>query len=139
MQKKLVFIIGFLIFLGCQSNIDKEELELLNGYWEIDEVKMPDGTFKDYEINQTVDYIFLKDTIGFRKKVAPQLDGTYLVTNHQETFVVITENEVFFLEYKTEYGIWREKLIDLCEEHFTVENENGIIYTYKKQEAFSIK
>jgi hypothetical protein len=139
MQKILIFTISFLFLTSCQQKISSSDLVLLNGYWEIDEVTMADGSSKDYEINQTVDFIKYENGEGIRKKVAPQLDGTYLVTNHQESFKIIEEKDQLFLEYKTEYGTWREKLIQLGEEEFTVENDQKTIYTYKKQEAFSIK
>lgn len=139
MFRKIVLFFGFLLLIGCQKSIDFEDLTLLNGYWEIDKVTMPDGNSKLYEINQTADYIFFKDNKGFRKKVAPQYDGTYLVTEHQETFEVEEIEGNFILKYSTEYGDWTEKLIDLSDTHFSVENEQKIFYTYKKQVAFSVK
>lgn len=139
MQKSLIIVLLTIVLSGCQQNITTEDLSKLNGYWEITEVTMPDGSSKTYKINQTVDYISYESNDGIRKKVAPQFDGTYLVTDHQENFTIVEENDVFYMEYKTEYGTWREKLIQLCDETFTVENDQKTIYEYKKQEAFSLK
>uniref|UniRef100_UPI00404A9AC2 hypothetical protein n=1 Tax=Flavobacterium sp. TaxID=239 RepID=UPI00404A9AC2 len=139
MQKSLIIILLTVFLSSCQQNITTEDLSKLNGYWEITEVTMPDGSSKTYKINQTVDYISYENNDGIRKKVAPQFDGTYLVTDHQENFTIVEENDAFYMEYKTEYGTWREKLIQLCDETFTVENDQKTIYEYKKQEAFSLK
>jgi hypothetical protein len=139
MQKFILFSLLILSFSGCQEAVKSSDLVLLNGYWEIDEVTMSDGSSKDYEINQSVDYIKYENGEGIRKKVAPQLDGTYLVTNHQESFTILEENKQFFIEYKTEYGSWREKLLHIDKETFSVENDQKTIYLYKKQVAFSIK
>lgn len=139
MQKFVLFSLFILSLSGCQDAVKSSDLVLLNGYWEIDKVTMSDGSSKDYEINQTVDYINYENGEGIRKKVAPQLDGTYLVTDHQESFKILEENEQFFIEYKTEFGTWREKLLHVTEETFSVENDQKTIYSYKKQVAFSIK
>ncbi|WP_152378400.1 hypothetical protein [Flavobacterium haoranii] len=67
-MKKIVLLFA-LALVSCVSKVKKEELQLLNGYWEIEEVKTQDGDKKTYKINEALDYFFINDSLkGFRKK-----------------------------------------------------------------------
>ncbi len=45
-MKRIISIFTFLLLVSCQSEIKKEDLSKLNGYWEIKEVSMPSGEKK---------------------------------------------------------------------------------------------
>ena len=55
-MKRIIPIFTFLLLVSCQSEIKKEDLSKLNGYWGIKEVELPNGEKKDYKINETIDY-----------------------------------------------------------------------------------
>jgi hypothetical protein len=139
MKINTFFGIFLVLFLNsCGGRVSQSDLTKLNGYWEISKVEMPDGSTKDYSINPTVDYLEIKDKKGFRKKVAPQYDGTYLINDHVETLKVVQEDDVFIIEYKTEYATWKEKILHICDEELALENENQTIYYYKRQPSFDL-
>jgi len=52
-MKKIYALLIVVAFYGCSAPI-QERLDLLNGYWEIEKVMLPDGTSKTYTISQTI-------------------------------------------------------------------------------------
>ncbi len=137
---KRFFFFGIILTLAaCQKKISTDDLPLLNGYWEIKQVGLPDGTLKEYTINTTVDYIEVKDLSGFRKKVYPQLDGTFDTSNDVETFSLIQGPDGIEIHYKTEHSEWTEKLLALNDGSFTVTNAENKTYTYHRFQPINIK
>ncbi len=135
-----IAIIGYLFFIfGCSNSISKEDLTQLNGYWEIEQVVFPDGNTKAYKVSTTVDYIQLEGVEGFRKKVSPKFDGTYETSDDAESFSITEKDGSFILNYKTELSEWSEKLEDLDADTFSVVNEEGLQYDYKRFEPISIE
>lgn len=136
---KRIFAIGFcFLFLGCTNGISKGDLELLNGYWEINEVIFSDGKKKEYNVNTSVDYIEFKGLKGFRKKVQPKFNGTFQTSDDAEAFLISEIDGNFFINYKTELSEWSEKLVQLNSDTFSVVNEEDVRYEYKRFEPISI-
>ncbi|HZJ19250.1 MAG TPA: hypothetical protein VFD35_02710 [Pricia sp.] len=135
-----VVLIGYLfIFFGCSSGVSKEDLTQLNGYWEIGQVVFPDGSTKEYKLSTTIDYIQLEGLKGFRKKVSPKFDGTYQTSDDAEAFTILETDGSFTINYKTELSEWSEKLAALDTETFSVVNEEGLRYDYKRFEPIAIE
>lgn len=142
-MKKFIgsIFISFLFFLvSCGSKVTEENLKDINGYWEIEQVKLPDGTEKDYSISTTIDHFEIDiEGKGFRQKVVPQMDGTYETNGVKETVVLKQEESIYWIEYKTEYASWKEQLLSIDKDHMIVKNANDIVYTYKRPIPFSKK
>ncbi|MBQ0116455.1 MAG: hypothetical protein KBS98_00920 [Flavobacterium sp.] len=139
MKKFAGLILLFVLMTGCKQEIKQADLVGLNGYWEIEEVILPDGSKKDYTINTTVDYFQLDKLAGIRKKVMPQLDGTYLANDLVENFTISEKEGTWTVVYKTPYNTWKETLLTLDAESLIFQHENGIKYIYKKSTGFSLK
>ncbi|WP_338731082.1 lipocalin family protein [Mangrovimonas cancribranchiae] len=138
-MKYITALLSCLFVMSCSQN---KNIQDLNGYWEIEEVVMPDGTKKAYNFNNTIDFIELtSDSTGFRKKLKPNFNGTYETSNVviEETFVVKKENDSLHLYYKTPYSSWKETILLLDEEALQVINKNQIIYTYKPYHPIKIE
>jgi hypothetical protein len=127
------------IVTACQQKITTTDIDMLNGYWEIERAANPDREKKDYTINPTIDYFKITDNKGFRTKVYPQFDGKYLTNKQAEQIKIVVVDDKTFIAYKTEYSQWREQIIEIVKDKLTVKNEDGIIYKYKRPTAFSIK
>lgn len=138
-MKKLTLILITFLFISCQKEVKKEDLVKLNGYWEIQQVAKPDGENKDYKVNETVDYFEIRSNVGFRQKVMPQFDGKFKTNGIQETIRIIDSNKVFYLEYSTDYGKWKEQILELKDSTLVLKNKENLKYTYKKFKPFSIK
>ncbi|WP_350285248.1 lipocalin family protein [uncultured Croceitalea sp.] len=133
------FLICFLLLVpGCTSRVEKSELEQLNGYWEIVEVVFPDGQKKSYSINPTIDYIEIDGMKGFKKKVQPKFDGTYDTSDDAELFNFIEKENTFVFHYKNGLSEWHERLTKLNSDEFSMVNQDGIEYSYKRYQPINI-
>lgn len=130
-------LISLLILVSCNSKPDFKEVSKLNGFWEIEKAETPYGD-KSYSINQTVDYIQIKDSTGFRKKMQPSLIGNYKSSANREYFTVQNLEDSLVLVYKTDYDTWTETLIKIEDDKFEVKNQQDFIYTYKRHEPKTI-
>lgn len=136
MNRFLILFIGILLF-SC-SSVTEDKLTLLNGYWEIIEVEFSNGNKKEYKVNSNVDYFMLKDLNGYRKKVNPKFDGSFETSDDAEPFTILKKNDAFKMSYKNSLSSWEERILSLSDENFSVKNENGTIYRYKRFEPIHI-
>jgi hypothetical protein len=139
MRKSFILLLLCLIALGCKREITTEELQLLNGYWEIEKVVFKEGKDKVYNANQSYDYFQLDTTKkGFRKKVMPQLNGTFLVNDTYENITIRNEDKLSFIDYTTPYATWSEEIISLSKENLVLRNDQNNDYYYKKAAPINI-
>ena len=138
-MKKILFLIVLGSVLSCRQKISDADISNLNGYWEIEKVELPDGDKKEYKVNETIDFFKIEANKGFRKKVMPQLDGTYLTNDVKEDVVVFVKDGDALLQYKTTYASWNEEIIELTNDKLVVKNQQEIEYYYKRPAKFSVK
>ena len=122
---------------SCNNQTSEEKIEHLDGYWEITKAELPEGITKEFKFSELVDYIQVDSTSGFRKKVRPQLDGTFIASDDVEIFNIKVENDSLNLYYTTPYTQWKETVISSEENELVVLNPKGIIYTYKRFTPYS--
>jgi len=138
MNMKIVILCLALGLLSCEQKIDAENLQFLNGYWEIEKVSFPDGSTKAYTVNESIDYIQLEHLKGFRKKVSPTFNGTYTTNDAAEFFTIFQKEEQYFMQYQTELSDWTEHIENISKNNFAVTNENNMTYYYKRYEPINI-
>jgi len=139
MKKTIVLVFACLLFIACRKNVKPEDISKINGYWEIENVNLPDGNERNYKINETIDYFEIKNDSGFRKKVMPQFDGKYLVNDESEKVKVLYEEDKVFLQYATSYSEWKEEILEVSDEKLVLKNQAEIEYEYKRPTPFSVK
>lgn len=133
MKLRLVLLWLLLTFIACRQHITPSDVSAINGYWEIEKVVFPKGDDKDYKINDTFDYFQVdKNNRGFRKKVMPQLNGTFLANDDSETIEIVFESNKAFIKYNTPYTKWKEELKLISEDEMVLVNHQGVAYHYKK-------
>lgn len=138
MKTYLASLSLFFVLLSCAENNPEEQLKNLNGYWEIKRVENPNGKTTDYKFNEQVDFIELKDTLGFRTKVLPRIDGTFVTTDSKENIVAIIKNDSLYLNYTTPFDSWSETVLIADGNELQLKNDRGLIYTYHKFEKIDI-
>ena len=138
-MKKILFLIVLGSVLSCKQKITDADISNLNGYWEIEKVELPDGDKKEYKVNETIDFFKIDGNKGFRKKVMPQLDGTYLTNDIQEDIVIAVKDGDATIQYKTTYASWQEEIIELTKDKLVVKNQQELEYHYKRPVKFSVK
>lgn len=140
MKNVLFAFLTAFVLLSCQEKkAETFNPNLLNGYWEIEEVTLADGSKKEYKMNENIDFFEVKNDSGFRKKVMPQFDGTYLVNDTDEKIKIEKLADGTYISYKTAYATWKEKIVTLTEAQLILENKQNIKYQYKKPIPFTVK
>jgi hypothetical protein len=136
MKKNIYLILSFILFScsGPQKNFD---LTLLNGYWEISEVKFPNGKTKPYQVNTTVDYIQLDKLNGFLKKMNPDLNGKYQTSNNFAQFTLVEKEAQWAFHFTGDYG-GVLRIIALDSKQYEVVNEQNISYLYNRYTPINI-
>ncbi len=130
MPKYLVYSIIFVV-ISCSKPDPESYIKHINGYWEIEKVITADGVEIHYNFNQSIDFFEIKDSLGIRKKLQPQLSGSFITTKSNEIFRLEIENDSLRLYYKTPLDQWRETVVSAKEKQIILKNEAGNLYFYK--------
>ena len=131
-MRYLAVIFSFFVFFSCKDRIKTDHLRYLNGYWEIEKVVMPDNSVKEYQGNTIYEYIEISDNKGFRKKVYPKMLGGFQTNDDSEFLELVQDEQGWKIIYTNEKLQWIEFLQSLSEDKFSIKNEEGIKYFYKK-------
>ncbi|MDM9632056.1 hypothetical protein [Robiginitalea aurantiaca] len=137
--RPVLSLIGLLFILSCNSGPAPEDLNYLQGYWEIRKVAFEDGAEKAYAVNTTIEYFQWDGKTGYRKKVQPTLEGRYLTSDDALPMEVNWREESLFLEFSGGDSRWEEEVLLLDTLNLTTRHSNGIIYSYTRHEPFSLK
>ena len=132
MKKFVALTVLFVAFASCQQTISKDDIQKMNGYWEIEKVVFPEGEPKDFPINMTYDYIELKDNKGFRRKGAPRFDGKFEGNDVLEEMEITFKDDKPFVNYSTEFAKWTEELKEITDEKMVLLNSENKEYHYKR-------
>lgn len=130
-MKKACFYLMLILLISCGQD-PEEKLQHLNGYWQIEKVEMAEDSIREFSMNGIVDYFHFENGEGFRKKVRPQLDGKYLITQDAEKMEARIENDSLNLYYSTPFSSWKETVLKANEQELVLKNEWGKTYYYKK-------
>lgn len=130
-KSTLIVAIGLLV-LSCSKN-PENYIQHLEGYWEIQEVTMADGSKKEYKFNETIDYISVNDSLkGYRKKLKPGINDTYFTSDDAETIQLKIEDNQLNMYYTTPYANWKETVLEATSEQLRVINKDENVYLYKR-------
>lgn len=132
MKKSLVIAFIAVLSISCKPKVEVTDIAKISGYWEIEKVVFPDGTTKEYGINEVYDYFEIKSNKGIRKKVMPQLDGTFLVNDAFEKIAIKENHEKYYINYSTSFSKWQEELISISNQEMVLVNDSKIEYHYKR-------
>ncbi len=129
MRKINSFIILLIILYSCSGD---NNINILNGYWEIQSVTKEGKLMKKYSFSNTVDFFYIKDLEGYRKKVTPRSDGRFMVTLHQANLNVTKENGEFILRYLNKSKTYFEKIKKIDSQQLIILDKEGYIYKYNR-------
>lgn len=139
-MKKLIGLLVLISVFSCSKN-PETFISHLHGYWEIDEVTLSDGSKRDYNFNDTIDYIEVSDSLsGFRRKLKPNLFGAFETSKSKETFSIKIESDSLNIYYKTPYAEWKETVLNANESQLIIlNNTNKDVYIYKRYESLDLE
>lgn len=131
-MKRLILSLLSLILLAC-SNSPGSFIPFFEGYWEINEVTLADGSKKLYQYNDSVDYIEFADSMtGYRRKLKPDFSGSFLTSYDVEKFQLKIENDSLNVYYSTDFSSWKETVLSASEDELLMINEAKVRYLYKR-------
>ena len=132
-----IMIITF-TFSSCTSN-PEDSIEFIEGYWEIKEVKKDNKLIKEYSTSPMVDYFKVNnDLTGFRKKVSPTLNGTFIVNQDKAPLTLKVENDSLNMYYNHNDIITKETIIKATKKELIIANSQGFSYIYKPYKSINI-
>ncbi len=137
-MRHISFLVLLILFANCTSD-PKNNLEHINGYWEIEKVNLNDGSERVYNYNDTIDFISINDSlIGFRKKVKPNFKGTFESSKDIENIKVVIKNDSLHLHYSTAFSNWKETVLIANENELVIINSSKAIYHYKRYQPLDL-
>lgn len=139
-MKNVAVLFIFMLFFSSCRKITKDAISKnLSGYWEIEKVILKDGSLKNYEVSTTIDFIEItSNKKGYRKKLQPDLTGKFYGSDDLEQFQIMETDNGFWLHYETNLMTWKEKIIEINRKKLVLQNENDIIYHYKRYEQIEV-
>ena len=139
-MKKITLVLLVHFLMSCSSNPELI-IPQLNGYWEIDQVRVHDSTTRDYNFNNTIDYIEISTDhlSGFRRKLKPNIMGTFETSKSKEDFSITLENDSLKIYYKTPFAEWTETVLSVNNKALVIlNNVNKDVYIYKRYESIDV-
>lgn len=131
-MRKFVLAFFFVAVLSCQKSDEPIVISDLNGYWEIEKASEPGKEDHLFKVNETFEHFAISGDSGVRSKVKPQFDGTFLSNDQHESFRISVDSGNTFLNYRTPYAKWQEKIIVLKDSVLVVRNAQKKEFHYKK-------
>ena len=80
---KIILVLFFLSILSCKSDVKPEDLQQLNGFWEIEKVQMPDGSTKEFKINEIKELLKEKNLLEFNRDISQRHTNSILESVNQ--------------------------------------------------------
>lgn len=139
MRKCISVLFISVLFISCQQKVNRDDIPKINGYWEIEKVVFDKGNDKDYTINESYDFFQIgTNNSGIRKKVNPQLDGTFIENGSFENVTLHFDKDKIFIDYSTPYSKWTEELVKITDNELVLKNAENKEYHYKKTTPINI-
>ncbi|WP_417196289.1 hypothetical protein [Bizionia sp.] len=137
-QNLILLLVTALVISSCTKTPD-ESLKNFEGYWEIERVTLKDGRIKEYNFNDTIDFISLEDSLqGVRKKMKPNFMGTFETSKDAETFIIKIENDSLNVYYTTPFDSWKETILLVTKKQLKVVNKHEAVFLYKRYKPLNL-
>ena len=127
-----------LLLFACSGGPSEEDLEFLQGYWEIRRVIFPDGGEKEYVASAAIEYLAWDGQTGFRKKMQPTIKGTFLTSDDALPMKIIWRDQRLFLSFEGGEAPWEEEVLKLQQDVLITRHANGLRYEYSRYEPLQI-
>ncbi|MBT8265373.1 MAG: lipocalin family protein [Bacteroidia bacterium] len=137
-MKKIGVLFSILMCFNCAQD-PEVMMDHIEGYWEISTVKQSGKVIKSYTVNLSVDYFKVNaDSTGYRKKVMPNLDGSFTITDHEIPFTLKAEGKDLILYYTLDENPFSETIIEASNSVLILKNEDDFMYTYTPYKGIAL-
>lgn len=132
-MKRLFLILSIIAIAACSQQDPEEQIKHLNGYWQIEKVEMEKDSVIEYGLSPYIDYIEINDSVGFRRKLKPKIDGGFVkAPNEPEKIQARIEDKKLMLYYSTPFDDWKEEVLEANEEELVILNRDDKKYYYQR-------
>lgn len=129
--------IFFVVFLTACTNVSKEDIKNLEGYWEINSVKAHGETFTPKGNAPSVDYYsLLNDSMGIKKKLVPSFGEKYSSSEDLIRFKLQQKKGEYYLQFFNTLEVWDEKIERLSKEELVLVHSDKA-YHYKRHKKIT--
>ncbi len=138
-MKYKIYCIFALIILSSCSPKPKKYIEHITGYWQITQVEKDNKLIKKYTISATVDYFKVESNLtGFKKKVTPTFEGSFIISKHHMPFSLKIENDSLNIYYINKDITIKETILKASQNELIITNSEGLKYTYRPFEKIDL-
>ncbi|MAJ32032.1 MAG: hypothetical protein CMC18_05175 [Flavobacteriaceae bacterium] len=82
-----LFVLFLILLTACTPHLDLNQLE---GYWQIQEVRFQNGSSKEFVYTSTVDFFkLIDDKEGILKKLDARVDGKFFANEAEHRFTIV--------------------------------------------------
>lgn len=135
---KYLYCLFFILFLRCSETISQDDLQYLNGYWDIELVESESKKVTKFGVNSTIDFYYLdKTNNGYRKKATPDFSGKYKTNKIKDAISINKKDGQYNIQTTTELDSWTDTIIELTAEKLVLQNNKGVLFHYKKHEKYN--
>ena len=107
---------------------------MINGQWEIEEVKLANGNKKQFTMNENIEYFDINK--GIHQKLKPDFDGNFSSNQVADSLVFFDDKKLKIL---TPFDTINYKIEELTTSSLILINAEDIIYKYKRYQKLNLK
>ena len=88
---RYLFVLFFMLLTACTAQLDLNQLE---GYWQIQQVRFQNGSSKEFNYASTVDFFQrIDDKKGILKKLDARVDGKFFANEAEQRFSIVQKQK----------------------------------------------
>lgn len=127
---KAILVIVLTTCICCTDN-PEQYIGHIEGYWQIQRVEQNNKLLREYTSNTIIDYFKMNnDGSGFRKKVTPNLEGSFNVSGHSANFKYRIERDSLNIYYDEDPVNFKETIKRATANELIITNARGFRYIY---------
>lgn len=130
-MKKGIVILMLFILGGCSQPTD-EKLKNVSGYWNIDTVKMADGSDREFPFTNHMDHFTIDGKKGVKNRVSPTYDGKFINYGSPVSFKWESRDDKLFLLFNDGEEKYEQQVIEATDTTMELLHDNGTRYFYKR-------
>ncbi|WP_438969414.1 lipocalin family protein [Nonlabens sp.] len=128
-MRRLIYILLIFVFVSCDSN--EEKIKALEGYWNIDEVILPNGSEREFPFSNHMDHFEVDGFNGVKNRVSPTYDGGFINYGNPIYFQWEEKDGDIWLTFQEGEASYMQTVETATKETLVLLHENGTRYTYK--------
>jgi hypothetical protein len=128
-MKNIIYLLLTVVLISCTSN--EEKIKALEGYWNIDEVILPNGSEREFPFSNHMDHFEIDGFKGVKNRVSPTYDGSFVSYGNPIYFQWEEKDGDLSLTFQKGDGAYTQTVEKATKDILVLLHENGTRYTYK--------